>query len=64
MNVKIKEFEKHVINEVSKLRNLLGAKRVDINVHVDDYDNGCKTDVTFITSIRKDPRCGGACKVD
>ena len=64
MNVKIKEFEKHVIDEVSELRILLGAKSVDINVHVDNYNNGCTIDVTFITSNRKDPGCGGACKVD
>lgn len=64
MDVKIKEFEKHVIGEVSELRNLIGARSVNIEVHVDDYDNGCKTDVTFITSIRKDPGCGCACKVD
>lgn len=68
MNVKIKEFEKAAIDAVSELRNLIGAKRVDINVHVDNYEKGCKTDVTFFTSIPADasrvPGCGPACKAD
>ena len=68
MDVTIKEFEKRVIDAVSELRNLIGAKRVDINVHVDNFENGCKTDVTFFTSIPVDasrvPGCGPACKGD
>lgn len=68
MDVKIKEFEKHIIDAVSELRNLIGAKRVDINVHVDNYEKGCKTDVTFFTSIPANassvPGCGPACKGD
>ena len=68
MDVKIKEFEKAAIEAVSGLRNELGAKRVNIEIHVDNYESGCKTDVTFFTSIPADasrvPGCGPACKVD
>jgi hypothetical protein len=68
MDVTIKEFEKRAIDAVSELRNLIGAKRVDINVHVDNFEKGCKTDVTFFTSIPADasrvPGCGPACKGD
>ena len=68
MDVKIKEFEKRAIDAVSELRNLLGAKRVNIEIHVDNYESGCKTDVTFFTSIPADasrvPGCGPACKGD
>lgn len=68
MDVKIKEFEKAAIEMVSALRNELGAKRVNIEIHVDNYEKGCKTDVTFFTSIPADasrvPGCGPACKVD
>ena len=55
MDAKIKEFEKRAIDAVSELRDLLGAKRIDVSVHVDNYEKGCKTDVTFFTSI------GGGC---
>ena len=51
MDVKIKNFEKAAIEAVSALRNELGAKRVTIEIHVDNYESGCKTDVTFFTSI-------------
>lgn len=68
MDVKIKEFEKRAIDAVSELRNLLGAKHVDVSVHIDDYESCCKTDVTFFTSIPADasnvPGCGDARKVD
>ena len=68
MDVKIKEFEKHAIGAVSELRDLLGAKRIVIEIHVDNYESGCKTDVTFFTSIPADasrvPGCGPACKGD
>lgn len=68
MDVKIKEFEKRAIDAVSALRDELGAKRVDVNVHVDNYEKGCKTDVTFFTSIPADasrvPGCGPACRAD
>lgn len=68
MDVKIKEFEKAAIEAVSGLRNELGAKRIDISIHIDDYEKGCKTDVTFFTSIPADasrvPGCGPACKGD
>ena len=68
MDVKIKEFEKRAIDAVSELRDLLGAKRIDVSVHVDNYEKGCKTDVTFFTSIPADasrvPGCGPACKGD
>ena len=68
MDVRIKEFEKRAIDAVSELRNLLGAKRVDVSVHIDNYESGCKTDITFFTSIPADasrvPGCGPACKGD
>ena len=68
MDVKIKEFEKAAIEAVSALRNELGAKRVTIEIHVDNYESGCKTDITFFTSIPADasrvPGCGPACKGD
>ena len=68
MDVKIKEFEKAAIEMVSALRNELGAKRVNIEIHVDNYEKGCKTDVSFFTSIPADasrvPGCGPACKAD
>ena len=68
MKEKVKEFEKAAIEAVSALRNELGAKRVDVTVHVDNYEKGCKTDVTFFTSIPADasrvPGCGPACKGD
>lgn len=68
MDVKIKEFEKAAIEAVSALRNELGAKRVNIEIHVDNYESGCKTDVTFFTSIPAEasrvPGCGPACKAD
>lgn len=68
MDVKIKDFEKAAIDAVSALRNDLGAKRVNIEIHVDNYESGCKTDITFFTSIPADasrvPGCGPACKGD
>lgn len=68
MDVKIKEFEKAAIEAVSALRNELGATRIDLSIHIDNYENGCKTDVTFYTSIPADaqrvPGCGPACKGD
>ena len=68
MDVKIKEFEKAAIEAVSALRNEIGAKRVNIEIHVDNYEIGCKTDITFFTSIPADasrvPGCGPACKGD
>ena len=68
MDVKIKDFEKAAIEAVSALRNELGAKRVDVSVHIDDYESGCKTDVSFFISIPADasrvPGCGPACKAD
>ena len=47
MKERIKEFEKAAIEAVSAVRNELGAKRVNIEIHVDNYEEGCKTDVTF-----------------
>ena len=68
MKETIKNFEKAAIDAVSALRNALGAKRVDVSVHIDNYESGCKTDVTFFTSIPADasrvPGCGPACKGD
>lgn len=66
--IKFKEFEKAAIEAVSGLRDELGAKRIDISIHVDDYEKGCKTDVTFFTSKPTNasavPGCGPACKGD
>lgn len=68
MKETIKDFEKAAIEAVSALRNELGAKRVNIEIHVDNYEKGCKTDVTFFTSIPADasrvPGCGPGCKSD
>ena len=68
MKEMIKDFEKAAIEAVSALRNELGAKRVNIEIHVDNYEKGCKTDVMFFTSIPADasrvPGCGPACKGD
>lgn len=68
MDVKIKEFEKAAIEAVSALRNELGATRISISISVDNYESGCKTDVSFFTSIPTDasrvPGCGPACKAD
>lgn len=65
---KIKDFENAAIEAVSALRNELGAKRINMEIHVDNYEKGCKTDVTFFTSIPSDasrvPGCGPACKGD
>lgn len=68
MKEEIQEFEKRSIDAVSELRNLIGAKRVNIEIHVDNYESGCKTDVTFFTSIPQGaacvPGCGPTCKGD
>lgn len=68
MKETIKEFEKRAIEAVSALRNELGATRIDLSIHIDNYEKGCKTDVTFYTSIPADasrvPGCGPACKGD
>lgn len=68
MDVKIKDFEKAVIDAVSGLRNDIGAKRLVLTVMIDDYEKSCKTDVAFFTSIPADasrvPGCGPACKGD
>ena len=68
MNETIKDFEKRAIDAVSELRNDLGAKRIVIEIHVDNYESGCKTDVTFFISIPAElsrvPGCGPACKGD
>ena len=64
MDAKIKEFEKRAIDAVSELRNLLGAKRIDVSVHIDDYEKGCKTDLTFFTSIPADATARPGCKCD
>mgnify|MGYP007101834684 CR=1 FL=1 len=50
MDLKIKEFEKAAIEAASGLRNELGATRINIEIHVDKYEKGCKTDVTFFMS--------------
>jgi hypothetical protein len=70
MNVKIKEFEKRVIDAVSDLRDLLGAMRVDVSISIDKYESECRTDVKFLTTSRREQiaerpvhGCGG-CKCD
>lgn len=68
MKETIKEFENAAMSAVSALRDKLGAKRVNIEIHVDNYESGCKTDITFFTSIPAEasrvPGCGPACKGD
>ena len=68
MKEKVKEFEKAAIEAVSALRNELGATCIDLSIHIDNYEKGCKTDVSFFTSIPADasrvPGCGPACKGD
>lgn len=68
MDVKIKDFEKAVIEAVSAFRNDLGAKCIEISIRVDDYEKSCRTNATFFTSIPVDaspvPGCGPACKGD
>ncbi len=68
MKETIKDFENAAMSAVATLREKLGATRVDIDIHVDNYESGCKTDVTFFTSIPADasrvPGCGPACKGD
>ena len=69
METKIKDFESAAIEAISALRKELGAKRIDMSIHIDDYEKGCKTDLTFFTSISNDasrpvPECGPGCKGD
>ena len=68
MKEKIKEFEEAAMAAVATLREQLGAKRVNIEIHVDDYEHGCKTDLTFFDSIPQEascvPGCGPTCKGD
>lgn len=68
MKEKIKEFEEAAMAAVATLREQLGAKRVNIEIHVDNYESVCKTDVAFFTSIPADasrvPGCGPTCKGD
>lgn len=64
MKETIKDFEKAAIEAVSALRNELGAKRVNIEIHVDNYEKGCKTDLTFFTSIPADAQQRPGCKAD
>lgn len=62
---KVKEFEKAAIEAVSGLRNAIGATRINIEIRVDDYEKGCKTDISYFTSIPQDAaRCPGNCKGD
>ena len=68
MGTKIKDFEKAAMSAVATLREELGATCIDMSIHIDNYESGCKTDVTFYTSIPADaqrvPGCGPACKGD
>ena len=62
MDVKIKEFENRAIDAVSALRKELGAKSINVEIHIDNYESGCKTDVTFFSIRVPVPR--PACKGD
>lgn len=42
MKETIKDFEKAAIEAVSALRNELGAKRVNIEIHIDNYESVSK----------------------
>lgn len=64
MDKKIKEFEKAAIEAVSALRDELGAKCINMEIHVDNYEKGCKTDITFFTSIPSDASRVPGCKGD
>ena len=68
MKETVKDFEEAAMSAVSALREKLGAKRVNIEIRVDEYEKGCKTDVTFFTSIPTNasrvPGCGPSCKGD
>ena len=68
MDKKIKEFEEAAMVAVATLREQLGAKRINVEIHVDNYESACKTDITFFTSIpsveSRVPGCGPACKGD
>lgn len=68
METKIKDFEKAAMSAVATLREELGAKRIVVEIHVDNYESGCKTDLTFFTSNPNDAQrvtgCGPACKGD
>ena len=47
MNTRINEFEKSAIAAAETLRNEIGAKRIVIEICVDDYEMSCKTDVSY-----------------
>lgn len=64
MKEKIKEFEKAAMAAVATLREQLGAKRVNIEIHVDNYESVCKTDLTFFESIPQEASCAPTCKGD
>lgn len=68
MKEKVKEFEKAAMDAVSALRNELGATSITMSIHIDNYEKGCRTDVSFHTAIPKDasciPGCDPACKGD
>lgn len=64
MDVKIEEFEKRVIDAVSELRNLMGARCIEVTVNIDNYESSCKTEVTFCRTYptaSNAPGCGNAC---
>lgn len=68
METKIKDFEKAAMSAVATLREELGANRIIMEIRVDNYECGCKTDVAFYTSIPMDaqrvPGCAPGCKGD
>lgn len=68
MDEKIKEFEKAAMSAVATLREQLGAKRIVMEINIDNYESSCKTDIMFFTSIPAEasrvPGCGPACKGD
>ena len=60
----IKAFEERAIKAVSELRDLLGANSITVSVHIDPYEKGCKTDISFFTSIPADATQKHSCKAD
>ena len=64
MEEKIKEFERCAIDMVSAMRKSIGATRLNVEVHVDKYEKGCKIDATFFTSFVQDAHQRPGCKSD
>lgn len=64
MEEEIKEFEKRMMDVVSEMRKAIGAKSLNVDVRVDNYEKGCKIDVTYFTSIPQDATQLPGCKGD